>query len=262
MSEFERMFKETAHNYTPERYNKMGYRFMEKWYDRYLEFAFPFNSHIHKQIYIPRKIHQVWVGGKPIPEEYAKYMESWKAFHPTWEYRLWTDEDTEQIPSLNQDIYRKMTNAGAKSDYIRYALLYDFGGIYVDADFECLKPHDDLRWLNLFSSVADDKNPVIYIGHMGCEKGHPVMAECLENIRHFNDSSNKQIMETTGVYYFTKNFFRVIPQQYAGAVVFPPEYFYPFPGNQRKITSRFHRFSFCTQNTYAIHHWGTSWTRK
>ena len=31
---------------------------------------------------------------------------------------------------------------GEKSDIFRYEILYRFGGVYVDTDFECIKPFE------------------------------------------------------------------------------------------------------------------------
>lgn len=247
------MFERYAHNYTPERYKALGYGRMEYWYDQYLDKG-------NTPPVIPKKLHQVWIGENLIPSEFLVYMNTWKENHPLWEYNLWTDKNIKDIPSLDMDIYRRMKNVGAKSDYIRYAVLHDFGGVYIDVDFECIKPHDNLLNVKLFSSVADDTVPSIYIGHIGSVPKHPVMKKCLDTIYLFDDDNNKRIMETTGVYYFTDVVFNATTAD-DDIVIFPPEYFYPFPGNQRKITSRFHRFSFCTQNTYAIHHWGVSWTK-
>jgi mannosyltransferase OCH1-like enzyme len=252
MTVFEEMYKRTAHNYTLENFKADEFGVMSKWYDNYL-------SADKGEDVIPKIIHQVWVGGKPIPELYKSYMCGWVLFHPLWEYRLWTDDNVSDIPSINPAIYNKMTNVGAKSDYIRYAVLHDFGGLYADTDFECLKSHDDLLWLSFFSSVADNKTPCVYAGHMGCHPRHKTMQSCLSGIHNFNDSSSANILNTTSVYFLTRNIFSSCTEDDTATVMFPPEYFYPFPGNMRKQQNENIRKSFCTENTYAIHHWGTSW---
>lgn len=96
---------------------------------------------------VPRVIHQTWKT-ESIPPLYQTYVESVRAHHPEWEHRLWTDADNlrfidERFPwfletflSYRHDIER--------ADAVRYFLLYEFGGIYVDLDMECLRPFDDL----------------------------------------------------------------------------------------------------------------------
>ena len=36
---------------------------------------------------LPKKIHQIWFGGK-LPLKYNKLTDTWKRFHPDWEYKL------------------------------------------------------------------------------------------------------------------------------------------------------------------------------
>lgn len=36
---------------------------------------------------IPKIIHYCWFGGKPLPDEYKKYIDSWKKYCPDWEIR-------------------------------------------------------------------------------------------------------------------------------------------------------------------------------
>src|SRR6056297_2113309 len=141
MTVFEYKYKEMAHLYTKERFKRDAYNTMSKWYDNYCE------NHSGRPR-IPKTIHQVWVGSKPIPEMYSKYMATWKYFHPSWTYKLWRESDIKDIPSIDTKLFNKISNPGAKSDYMRYAILYDHGGIYVDADFECLKPHDKFLHLS------------------------------------------------------------------------------------------------------------------
>jgi len=248
MTRFESMYKAYAHNYTTDRYNTPKYKLMEGWYDAYLK-----DNDTEQRI--PKIIHLVWVGYTDIPHEYQTYMNTW--MNDGWEVMYWNDYN---LPDLNDSVYDRMKNNGAKSDYIRYQALYDYGGLYVDTDFEMLKPHDGFLHLNFFTSVADNPTPCLYIGHLGSTPKHKILKSCLDNIYSFNDSSYDNIMRTTGVYYFTDRFFESVNNDYEKIVVFPPEYFYPFPGNQRKIKDRRHRLSFCSDNTHAIHHWGTSWT--
>jgi len=59
----------------------------------------------------------------------------------------------------------------------------------------------------------------------------------------------------------TNILFEHMTNEYNKEVVFPVEYFYPFPGNQRKNIDMDYRFKFVNENTHAIHHWGTSWTQ-
>ena len=65
---------------------------------------------------------------------------------------IWTDEDAENFPMKNRDIFEKATNLGMKSDIFRYEILYQQGGVYLDTDFFCLQPLDDLNEMYDFYS--------------------------------------------------------------------------------------------------------------
>ena len=94
---------------------------------------------------IPKIIHQIWLGS-PFPEVYRNYQQSWLANHPDWEYYLWTDADIAALGLENREFYDTSNNYGERSDIARYEILYRFGGVYVDVDYECLKPLDKLHY--------------------------------------------------------------------------------------------------------------------
>jgi inositol phosphorylceramide mannosyltransferase catalytic subunit len=127
---------------------------------------------------IPRILHQIWVGPDPIPAEYAAYMDGWARMHPGWEHRVWTDEN---LPAMrNRDLYDRAeeltpyANVGQfRADLLRYELLWSFGGVYVDVDFECLEPIDELTaGLEAFAAW-EVQDRWIANGIMGAEPAHP-----------------------------------------------------------------------------------------
>ena len=68
--------------------------------------------------------------------------ESWRRNHPGWEYRLWTDtQNREFIRTRYPDFlvrYDSYPYHIQRVDAVRYFILYTFGGLYVDLDFECI----------------------------------------------------------------------------------------------------------------------------
>ena len=94
----------------------------------------------NSKVLIPKKIHQIWLGEKSIPKICKKWMNSWKDLNPQWEYKLWDEQNIQELNIENMNVYSKDFNPGYRSDILRYAILKKFGGIYVDTDFECLKP--------------------------------------------------------------------------------------------------------------------------
>ncbi|MDQ0240161.1 glycosyltransferase family 32 protein [Arthrobacter bambusae] len=90
---------------------------------------------------IPRIIHQIWFGGD-VPEYLTRLMQTWRELHPDWKYMLWTESN---IPRLaNQTQFDHARLFAVKADIARVEILREFGGVYVDADYECHRPIDPL----------------------------------------------------------------------------------------------------------------------
>jgi mannosyltransferase OCH1-like enzyme len=90
---------------------------------------------------IPRVIHQIWIGPDPLPEDHRRWIETWRSNHPSWEHRLWTEENLPQDP-IRPEILERLRAPVERADILRLEILYRHGGIYVDADVECLRPVD------------------------------------------------------------------------------------------------------------------------
>jgi mannosyltransferase OCH1-like enzyme len=96
---------------------------------------------------IPKLIHQTWKNSE-VPENFQLLMNTWKEFHPDWKFILWTDEMNRNFISEHYpDFLNKYDNYPAniqRADAIRYFLLYHYGGVYIDLDFECLQNIEEL----------------------------------------------------------------------------------------------------------------------
>lgn len=93
---------------------------------------------------VPKIIHQIWIGPKPLPPTLEKFTKTWINNHPSWEYKFWGNKEVETLNFPEKHLLEKCANLGIKSDILRYVILYKFGGLYVDTDMECLRPFDDL----------------------------------------------------------------------------------------------------------------------
>jgi len=204
---------------------------------------------------IPKKIHQIWLGGK-LPEEYRGWTKTWEAFHPSWEYKLWTDADVNKINITSIDYFNKCTNPAMKSDILRYEILRQIGGLYIDTDFECLKPFDDLLSLHFFTGIGYDRVLQLYNGLIASVPDHPIINDCVNIRGEYQGGRGVVALNTTGANFFTRCFINNISE---GVVALPVEYFYPFPNNVRNEENP---YKYVTENSYAIHHWAVSWTRR
>jgi mannosyltransferase OCH1-like enzyme len=93
---------------------------------------------------LPRVIHQIFIGPLPPP---LKLMSTWREKNRGFDYRLYTSEKERRWgaggPWRNQDAIDRIPQWAGKADVMRYEILHEHGGIYADADSECLSPLDD-----------------------------------------------------------------------------------------------------------------------
>ena len=207
---------------------------------------------------IPKKIHQIWLGGE-LPEKYKQFTESWKRFHPSWEYRLWTDKDADEFGMTRADAYYSSKNLGTRSDIFSYEILRRHGGLYCDTDFECLKPFDDLLWLNFFTSVAYDARLEMYHGLMASVPEHPIVNSCVADQIQYDGENGELIMNATGPYHLTRCFLKNVTENTQGVVAFPMQFFYPWPNYERFGKEP---YKYIQSFSYAIHYWCVSWLNK
>ncbi len=186
---------------------------------------------------IPKTIHQIWLGdNRPI-----KWMDTWKDLNPSWEYKLWTElpRQFDTLPSF-----------AAKSDAFRYKILNDFGGVYVDADSECIRPlDDDLLDNEAFCTWENEwLRPGLMTGaFLGSVKGSLLMRELLKEIDNTDSNFHPaEAWEKVGPMLLTKTICRL---QFP-ITIFPSHYFQPkhYMGLEYKGKGR----------VYANHFWHTT----
>lgn len=206
---------------------------------------------------IPKKIHQIWLGST-IPEKYKEWTDSWKKFNPDWDYYLWTEDNINQIKLTDVDLYNTIINFGPKSDYLRYHILYQFGGFYLDTDFECFKSFEDLRYLSFVTGVGYPANVELYVGLIGCTPKHPLMKYVLQQLNHTTQKQiRKDVLGSTSSHFFTRAFFDKVTAWQPGIVALPPDFFYPYPNKKgyQKEDGR----DYVKPISYANHYWEVSW---
>ena len=210
---------------------------------------------------MPKKLHQIWLGST-IPDEYKKWGDTWQQFNPDWEYKLWTDVNTGDVEIPHRDLFESVKNYGQKSDILRLHILDQFGGIYVDTDFECLKSFDDLSYLNFLVSVGYPSKVELYNGLIGCIPNHPIISRVLQELdlrMVLSSKGSKEIFDTTGGYFFTRCFFEIVKKYTEGVVAFPIDYFFPFPNEKDFHLKVKNAKDYIQDCSYALHYWACSW---
>lgn len=102
---------------------------------------------------IPKIIHQMWLdknrdNNETYPEKYKRlhYPESWKEKHPDWTFMFWNTQKVNELISKTPElafcepIFRNRNlPIIERCDLARYLVMYVYGGVYVDLDFQCLQ---------------------------------------------------------------------------------------------------------------------------
>ncbi len=209
---------------------------------------------------IPKIIHQIWLGSQ-FPDKFKKWQETWKKHHPDWKYKLWTDEDIESFNIINKHAFNNARNYGKKSDIWRYEILNRYGGLYVDVDFECLKPLDILH--HCYDFYAGMHNTAcVELGNaiIASTPGHPIIKHCMDDIKVRcvgGNAATSTIMET-GPRYLTKKLLELYSPFDEGVIVLPPTYFFPL-GNTHRLESEIQKRTHLRPESFAVHHWSCSW---
>lgn len=155
------------------------------------------------QAHIPRVVHFIWLGPRPFPRESVENIRSWMAKHPDWTFNFWTDR-TRPLPLPGmvmkrvqdfsfvalQECFAKSGNFGEQSDVLRYEILYQEGGIYVDHDVKCFQSFDslncaydfycgiDMPYTSTLPSCVFTTNNLIAV-----KPGHPILSRCIELLK-------------------------------------------------------------------------------
>lgn len=213
---------------------------------------------------IPKIIHYCWFGGKPLPELAQKCIVSWRKYLPEYEIKEWNESnfDVNCIP-YTREAYKAKKYAFV-SDYARFKILYEEGGLYFDTDVEVIKSMDDIISKGPFMGCERDGDELADITPsvapglgLGAIPGLGLYKDLLDLYAtlRFSDDKGKLNLKTV-VDYTTEIFCKQgllntkELQQVAGIWIYPKEYFNPISHvNELNITN----------NTYSIHHYAGTW---
>lgn len=206
---------------------------------------------------IPKTINYIWLGGKKIPRQLEKCIDSWKKYCPEYQIVRWDENNYD----INTNLYTKeacLERAyGFAPDYMRLDILYRNGGIYLDTDVEIIKPLDDLLYQEAFCGI-EKWQTLNFGGCSGAQKGSKAIKAFLdarENI-HFKREDGSLNMDTCGLidtrtaiamgYKLNGKL-----QNLSGMTIYPYDFFHPYD----YMSGRLHK----TCNTFSIHHFNGGW---
>lgn len=114
-----------------------------------------------------------------MPEDQKEYIEGWRKLHPDYEIIVWTDETFEKYYDGSLFVREALAKKkyGFLSDFFRFTVLYEFGGIYIDTDVELKKNLDRFLDCKMFMGFIFDSS--VGTALFGTEKENPLMLEWL-----------------------------------------------------------------------------------
>lgn len=230
-----------------------------------------------------KTLHRIYFGFDGKPDPYRGYLASWAEQLPDYEIRHW---DATNLP-LDQCAFSrlmfKLKDHAFLSDYFRWWILREHGGIYLDADIEVVNGR-------LFDSLVDDleADPSLhaiigidnmeggwYTGHsMASKKGGDLasfMCEVYEGMGHLSLWRRKifyfMAPQLTSLYFATRGWNvdgmgsspgQTEPVIRFGVKIYPQEYFSPMTPNLQDGVNGF-VIDALTDKTALCHHFSCSW---
>lgn len=208
---------------------------------------------------IPKVIHYCWFGRAELPPLAKKCIASWRNFLPDHEIKEWNEDnfDVNAIPYTAQAYKHK--KYAFVSDYARFKILYEYGGIYFDTDVEVIKSLDDILGKGSFFGLENENffacNPGL---GFACEAKFYLLKEILDLYANmqFETTSGEQNKKTIVEHFSEMLLLKGLQQapgiiEFEGAKFYPAEYFCPKPSEFGKIQ--------ITEKTCTIHHYAASW---
>jgi len=200
---------------------------------------------------IPKTIHQVWLGPNPMPDEFKRYSQQWKDCHPGWGWKLWSSEN---LPLLtNQDSFNKSLSWAGKCDIVRLELIYQFGGIYVDQDFECFKSiepliNNDFAFIGM--QTERDSSVKVINSILGAVPNYPPLKKILNEIPDsVENMAVRGAGDQTGPEFLVKF---VSPTEWH---MVEPGFLHPYSFFEK------HREKESFPEAYGAHRWAESWLK-
>ena len=210
---------------------------------------------------IPKRIHYCWFGRNPLPESAQKCIISWRKFFPDYEIKEWNEDnfDVNEIPYTEQ-AYRVGKYAFV-SDYARFKILYEHGGIYFDTDVEVIKSFDEILSEGAFMGCELNTPQYSAVNPglgLGAQPGLKLYSEILNKYSTLSFYNKDGTYNLTTIVKHTTDILILHGltttdeiQTIENIRIYPKEYFNPLNDNTGQLE--------ITPNTHSIHWYSKTW---
>ena len=214
---------------------------------------------------IPKIIHYCWFGQNDMSQKQLQCIQSWKKHLPDYEIRKWDETNTSMDHPFISLSYSAEKFAFV-ADYVRFKVLHEFGGIYLDTDMFLLKSLNHFLPNDSFFGAEDQD--YISSGIIGATRRNAFIRSCLEDYDAVSlekepvwpEISSPKII--TGLFrkkfMFNSSFSEKVSKK--DVTIYPPDYFYPLPYRQRSQKAYFRKY--LSERSFSVHLWEGSWLPK
>lgn len=176
---------------------------------------------------IPKKLHFIWIGDESRRPD--KFINTWREKHPDWIIKIWGNDEFNKINWVNKRHMMEFVpiNICGAVDMMRYEILFNEGGIALDADSICIRKIDEsILDCEVFSAWENEivRPGLIANGTMGAVKNNPFIAKMILNIRGAKSVTHAHPWKTVGPLFLTEMYRKYA---YFKMVVLPSYYFTP-----------------------------------
>lgn len=190
---------------------RAGLMHLEREYISYLHHEKPMPLYLRhdgqNEVKIPHIFHQYWHSHN-IPEtfHFQKWIKSWTKYNPRWSHWFWTANDVRKLIHKNfaefLPLYDDHSSIIDRVEFMRYFVLYKYGGIYVDLDMENVRPLSNWSYTyHCFCSQNAYENSFFFNkgrnmrirlanSIIACQAKHPFLKLIINNISHFYKRRN------------------------------------------------------------------------
>ena len=209
---------------------------------------------------IPKLIHYCWFGGNSKPALVRKCIESWKKFMPDYEIIEWNESnyDVNKVPFTNEAYQCKKW--AFVSDYARFDVINQYGGIYFDTDVELIKSIPDTILQNKaftgFEYAGNVSPGLIFAATAGNRVTEEILAR-YDNLHFLQNGKMKFLTVNMIITDILKPYGLVQNNEYQVVnelTIYPSEYFCGFDQDIKEIL--------VTDKTISIHHYAGTWAKK
>lgn len=228
-------------------------------------------------------LHRIYFGFDGKPDPYIGYLNTWKRELPDFEIMHWNSHNLPVESCYFSKLMYDLRDHAFLSDYFRWWVLREHGGVYLDADIEVVNGKlfrnlvEELECRENYQSFLgiDNKAGGWYTGHSVASHAHSPLAnfmcEVYEGLGHVSLWRRKIFYfmspQLTSLYFAhnghnvdgmgtTPNLTEPVIQQ--GVKIYPQEYFSPLTPVMKDGHGEFEIDAF-TENTSICHHFSCSW---